>query len=392
MFHMLSRTSTDQVKLRAIVYFSPSESELNRVDWSYMDRNIRIYLLILAFAGLFFNAPVLAIQVDDLYVAEVLVSSQDSRDFTIAAQQGLQKVLVRVSGDSDVYRSAAIRTALKNPQDYYYQFSYETSDKTIQIGDEVIPAQILKIHFEPSSVSKLLRTTGYPVWGNNRPSVMVWLVVETETGRVILSETDNNQVTVALLEEARRRGLPLMFPLLDLEDKANISVTTVWGLFQNQIEVASDRYRTDCILSGRIYQGQDGEWMGRWSWNIEDQWVSFESLQIHLSEFVGEVVDRLADKLVARYGIDSSRGSVWLRVEAVEDLDDYVKLSEYLGNLTPILDVYVEEVSGSEILYRLSTEGRVQQLVELIELDQKLFLLASDTATDSKLLHFRWLQ
>ena len=79
-------------------------------------------------------------------------------------------------------------------------------------------------------------------------------------------------------------------------------------------------------------------------------------------------------------------------MEAVEDLDDYVQLSRYLGDLTSVLDVFVEEVSGSEILYRLSTEGRVQQLVELIELDQKLFLLASGDGRDSKILHFRWLQ
>ncbi len=349
-------------------------------------------LLFLTLAGWVIHLPVCAVQVDDLYVAEVLVTSQDRSELKLAARQGLQRVLIRISGSSNVNQSATIRTALKKPQDYYYQFSYESTDQTFQLGEEMIRAQILKIHFEPSSVAKLLRSAGYPVWGNNRPSVLIWLVVETDTGRIILSEADSNEVTTTLLEEARRRGLPLMFPLLDLEDKANISVTIVWGLFQNQIEVASNRYQADSILSGRIRQGQDGEWMGRWSWNIDDRWVSFDSLRIHLSEFVGEVMDRLADKLAARYGIDSSRGSVWLRVEAVEDLDDYVQLSRYLENLAPVLDVYVEKVSGGEILYRLSTEGRVQQLVELIKLDQKLFLLASEDGTDSKLLHFRWLQ
>lgn len=350
---------------------------------------INLFIL-LTVAG--WMAPVSAVQIDDLYVAEVLVTSQDSRDFALAAQQGLQRVLIRISGNSNVNQSAIIREALKKPQEYYYQFSYEATDKTFRIGEETIPAQILEIHFEPGSVARLLRTAGYPVWGNNRPSVLIWLVVETETGRIVLSEADNNEVTIALLEEARRRGLPLMFPLLDLEDKANISVATIWGQFRNQIKAASSRYRADCILTGRIYQGQDGEWMGRWSWNIDDQWLSFDSLQINLFEFVGEMTDRLADKLAARYAIDSSRGSVWLRVEAVEDLDDYVQLSNYLENLTPVLDVFVEEVSGGEILYRLSTEGRVQQLIELIELDQKLFLLASGSGADSKLLHFRWLQ
>jgi|TARA_Y100000310_G_scaffold231230_1_gene233750 hypothetical protein len=345
-----------------------------------------------ALAGWLWSAPAAAVQVDDLYVAEVLVASQTSRERILAARQGLRTVLTRVSGDTDVDQEVAVREALKSPQDYYFQYGYEATDKTFQVGQEIVAAQVLKLHFEPSSVAKLLRSAGYPVWGNNRPSVLIWLVVQTESGRTILNEADSSEVAAALLEEARRRGLPLMFPLLDLEDEANISVTVVWGQFHNQIEAASRRYRADSVLSGRIYQGQDGEWLGRWSWRIEDQWVSFDSLQIHLSDLVGEAIDRLADKLAARYAIASSRGSVWVRVEAVEDLDDYVQLSKYLGDLTSVLDVYVEEVSGTEILYRLSTEGRVEQLVELIELDQKLFLLASGDGTDSRLLHFRWLQ
>lgn len=350
-------------------------------------------LIILALAGWICPALVAAVQVDDLYVAEVMVASQDSGERNRAAGQGLQTVLIRISGNTNLHQEAAIQLALNNPQDYYYQYSYGNTDKTFQVGQEIIPAQILKIHFEPSSVAKLLRTAGYPVWGNNRPSVLIWLVVETESGRIVLSEADNTEVKSALLQEARRRGLPLVFPLLDLEDKAKLSVTALWGQFHYQIEGASSRYRADSILSGRIYQGQDGEWIGRWSWRIDDRWVSFDSLQIHLSDFVGEVVDRLADILAARYGIASSAGSsVWLRVEAVEDLDDYFQLSKYLEKLTPVVDVYVEEVSGSEILYRLSTEGRIQQLIELIQLDQKLFLLASGAEGDRQILHFRWLQ
>ena len=358
-----------------------------------MSNKARLIYPFVSLALVAWFGPVSAVQVDDLYVAEVLVTSQAPSETTDATQQGLQRVLVRISGDSRVDQNAAVRKALKNPTEYLAQSSYQATDRTFQIGEETTPAQILKIQFEPSSVARLLRSAGYPVWGNNRPSVLVWQVVETETGRMILSETDRNEVATTLQEEARRRGVPLMFPLLDLEDEAQISVAKVWGLFRNEIDAASSRYSTDSILSGRIYR-QDGAWMGRWTWKVDDAWVSFDSLQIHLSELVGEVIDRLADELAARYAIDSSQGSVWLRVEAVEDIDDYNRLNQYLAELAPVLDVYVEEIRDSEIIYRLSTEGRVEQLVELIELDQKLFLLAADDGRGrgTKLLHFRWLQ
>jgi hypothetical protein len=193
------------------------------------------------------------------------------------------------------------------------------------------------------------------------------------------------------LEQARLRGLPMLFPLLDLEDKDHITVSTLWGSYHSQIEAASYRYGADCILTGRIYQGLDGEWLAHWSYKLDDEWVDFDNLQLHLSELVGEVVARLADELADRYGIYSSRGNVWVQVEAVEDLDDYAQLSRYLENLAPVLDLSVESVKGGEVLYRLGTEGTAEQLIELIGLDQKLFLLSQERGETTR-LHFRWLE
>jgi hypothetical protein len=80
-----------------------------------------------------------------------------------------------------------------------------------------------------------------------------------------------------------------------------------------------------------------------------------------------------------------------MRVDAVEQLVDYVQLSSYLANLTPVLEVSTVRVEGDEVLYHLSTEGQVEQLVELIGMDQKLLDLGN-TGADSRELQYRWLQ
>lgn len=80
-----------------------------------------------------------------------------------------------------------------------------------------------------------------------------------------------------------------------------------------------------------------------------------------------------------------------MRVDAVEQLSDYVQVSKYLENLAPVLEVSVVLVDGDEILYRLSTEGKVRQLMELISMDRKLLYLGTADG-DSRELQYRWLQ
>lgn len=50
------------------------------------------------------------------------------------------------------------------------------------------------------------------------------------------------------------------------------------------------------------------------------------------------------------------------------------------------------EVIGSEILFRLSTEGQSRQLMEIIRLDEKMALInRGQDASGKELLHYQWL-
>lgn len=348
-----------------------------------------IILLVLAILA---STKSAALPVEDLYVAEVLVASRDESELSQGARAGLLQVLVRVSGESNVEQNPPISSALRRPSDYYYQYGYESTDRTLVIDGEEVPAWILRIGFEPSAVSRLLRNAGLPVWGSNRPGVLVWIAVSDEEGRRILAETDAGPVVDALNRRARARGLPLLYPILDLEDGSALSSAEVWGLFVDRIEFASMRYNPDVILAGRIQRSMRGEWSGRWNYRIEDRWRSFDNAALQLDELMAGIIDRLADELADRYAVDSSRGSVFLRVEAVDDLQDYANLSAYLESLSPVVDSLVIEVDDDEILFRLQTEGQSEQLMETIELDDKMILINGGSGrSEQSPVHYRWL-
>ena len=331
--------------------------------------------------------PVQAIQVEDLYVAEVLVADESDRQLRAGARAGLLQVLVRVSGDITVEESSLVRGSLRRPADYYYQYSYESTDRRLLVGEDEREARILRLHFEPSAVARLLRDAGLPVWGSNRPGVMLWVAIADGNERRILSEADESDIATKLIEQAERRGLPILFPILDLEDASRINSAEVWGAFLDRIERASERYHPDALLTARIQQ-EPGRWSGKWSYQVAGSWQSLESVAVAPGELVRQMIDQLTDDLAARFALDSSRGTIDVTIENIADLDDYAMVSRYLGQLTPVLHSSVVTIQGDVARFHLRIEGQRKQLVELIELDQRMILLNQDERSER--LHYRW--
>ena len=353
-------------------------------------RTIRISSLTIGFCVLFHLNSVVALTVEDLYVAEVLVTDESEAQRQKGARAGLLQVLVRVSGTPAVEASSLIAGSLRNPSAYYYQYSYESTEKILNIDGVPTPARLLRIHFDPSAVARLLRQGVFPVWGSNRPSVLLWIAVSDDEGRRLLGESGDLSIVEHLKDQARLRGLPLLFPLLDLEDTRAISTAEVWGAFLQRVDSASVRYRPDSILTGRLLVDSLGRWTADWSYRIEDQWHSFDDVAFSSEEILDRVIDQLANELADQYALDSSRGAVNMRVEAVENLSDYAELSRYLESLTPVVNSFVVHIQDDEVEFRLSIEGQREQLIETIELDEKMVLISSEGEQD--IIHYRWLR
>lgn len=331
--------------------------------------------------------PVLAVPVEDLYVADVYVTAENDAQRLSGARAGLLQVLTRVSGHQNITDNETIRVALRNPTRFYYQYSYQPTDRSFQVGNQVLPGRILRINFEPNAIAGLLREAGFPVWGSNRPSVLLWVVVSQDNGRKILTENDALESSVAIQELARERGLPLFYPLMDLEDASSLSPAEIWGAFLERVEGASARYNPDSILSGRIQPDTGDQWRGTWAFQIDGNWRRFESVAGTKREVIADVVNEMANQLASRYAVGSARSAVTLRIENVSSVEAYASILKYLQSLAPVLDTSVVSLEGTDLTLELSTEGQQQQLIEIVELDQKMTLLND---AGGRLL-YRWL-
>ncbi len=307
---------------------------------------------------------------------------------------GSEQVLVRVSGKTDVQSSGLIRDALLAPETFYNQYSYESTDGTMLVDaqqgvhQQTPRAKILRLHFEPGTVTRLLRQAKLPVWGNNRPGLLLWLAVSEAGERRLLTPDDAHEAVASLVDQAKLRGLPLLFPLLDLEDASQVSTAEVWGTFLDRVDAASSRYNPGAVLTGRLQQDSTGQWVGSWSFRIVDRWQSAGASAFSADELVRGMLDQLADELSTRYALDSSQGEITLTVEGVTDLRGYTELTRYLEALTPVRYSSVIALREDRVEFELQTEGQYEQLVEIMALEERLMLLQQEPETGRLL--YRW--
>jgi len=328
--------------------------------------------------------------VDDLYIAEVLVADESPGQLRDGARAGLLQVLVRVSGSLTVEQSSLVRSSLRNPAAYYYQYSYETTAKTLLLDEREVNAKILRLHFEPSAIALLLRDANLPIWGSNRPSVLLWVAVNEGQSRRILGEADSSEIVEVLVDQARQRGLPLTFPILDIEDASKVSTAEVWGAFLERIDGASGRYNPDSVLTARIQSEAGDRWSGRWSYRAADAWESLESAGFSADELVRNMVNKLADELAGKFALGSSRASIRLKIGNIVDVTQYAAVSRYLEELTPVVSSSIVALDGDVAEFELQTEGQYLQLIEIIELDERLLLLGKDERNER--LTYRWIE
>ena len=100
--------------------------------------------------------------------------------------------------------------------------------------------------------------------------------------------------------------------------------------------------------------------------------------------------DLVADELAARYAVYGGEAVVLkLQVLAVDSLQDYGGLIEYLDSLEFIDSVRVTEVGDASVLLDLVTHTRWQRFIELLDLEGRLAPLPWATATERYRLTWR---
>ena len=311
-----------------------------------------------------------AVTGQDLFEAEVPVSSQQPAERATAMQQALGDVLVRVTGQRELLQQASVRSLVGSVDSYVQQYRYFT------VPGRTPPQLMLRVRFDGEAVRQALRQQGIAFWGDaERPDTLVWLAVEDRGRRSIVAARDGSEAWQQLELVSRQRGIPLLFPLMDLEDQSRVRFSDLWGGFFDDALAASARYNPQAILIGRLNRSRSGSWVARWNLQVAGTPTAWTNSDIRLAGVLGAGIDNVADNLASRLAVRDTGGQadvVSIRVDDIRTLAAYARVNDYLESLTTVRNLQVQEVSPTSVQYALQLNGSLQGLTQTIAIGSVL--------------------
>ena len=325
-----------------------------------------MFVWTLVWAALAYPPQIHAAEPRELYEAEVPISQQDSKAFQDAVQNAFGQVLVKLTGKKDVRANALLRKASQLIEEYGYRSGKQGN-------------LLLWVRFQPDATDKLLLGQGLALWGRSRPMLLVWLVVDEQGRRYLAAAGEHPEIQDVMIEQGQTRGLPVLFPLLDIEDRAQIRLGDVLKPSAEVLRQASERYQPQAILAGHISQSTADAWGGEWTLFPEDfqaedwqaSWRSQGSLDQVLRSGVDGAADRLAQRSARAAGRPDIQG-VQLKVSDVKTFEDFSRVSRYLASLNAVSQVQARLVEQSSVTFDLKLRGEPQDLRQDIAMGRVL--------------------
>jgi len=351
------------------------------------------------------------VQVPDLYQASVPVASQQSTDRGDAFANALDIVLRKVSGDRTMHTSSGLDSILSRPEQFVSSFSYRDNPQYIEfqalqrelalqsqaddnatiVADEGVlenePSSLvakdpmpylLDVVFSSSAVNSKMTNFGVPIWGSTRPSLLFWVVMQDVDGRRLLGTADDIYIAEAL-NSAARQGLPVFFPVVDLEDMGAVDVNEVWGLYPEAVDVGAGRYKPDLNILVKYKTSALASSVPielDWAFNLKGiQYTGTKVGDSSLNAWT-ELMDELSTILSSRYAVrqssDLQQGLMKIEVSGIDSFADYAELETYLLSLPTVKNRNLLWVKGSSVSYSLDLKGQRAQFFEYVDLGNKM--------------------
>jgi hypothetical protein len=345
-----------------------------------------------------------AVEVEGLYQATITVESRNNEaEMRRAFSEAMREVLTKVSGLSETVNSSSVRRAMNNPEPYVE--SWRTQANLVPVNAEAQISELreviaIEVNFYESEIQRLLGENNMPIWPANRPETLIWMVVQDELSeRQIINNNslENASRITALQKVADASGLPLLFPLLDLEDQLRLNVNSLWDLDETAILNASQRYQAESILALRIYRSLSGEVLAKSLYFFRDNVFSYEEFELNEEDFISGSINLATDELSQYFavlisGTDNSI-IINMKIDDIDSPEDYAALLTYLNTLEGINSFQLTRVAGSSLYLEMRIGGQLRQLVETIALQPNLLEVSElNRVGDDVVMHYRWVQ
>lgn len=294
-----------------------------------------IYLLINTADGL--------VKEDNLYSANVPVLSREIDDSQRKrlVEEAWVTVLQKITGKIVVMK-------MNDVDKYLSKYAYNDV-----ANDQVV----LTINFDKNAINKYLIENNYKFMGEHRPLTIIW----SKSSDI----NQNQELLQSIRAVAQAKGLSIVYPMLDMVD-LEVLQHNVDDLQQFKIilQQASKRYAADEIIFVQSNRNQDKlqfDWQSFTSvWQLKTEGVNWQA-QANL------LIDSLMEQFIKRY-VGSSDSyvkeleKITIKITNIIDLEDYVRVENYLQNLSFIKNLHAAKFQAGEVEFELKITGNKETL------------------------------
>lgn len=329
-----------------------------------------------------------AVEVEDLYEARAPTEGQGEDERRDAFREALADVIIRVTGDSQAPDNADVEPLLEDAEDYVQSYRYR--ERGDDDEDDDAADYDLAVSFDGGRIESDLEEADVAVWGPRRPELLLWVGVDEGRERYIVGEEDGAAARDVLRDQAGERGLPVLFPLLDVEDRDRIEFIDVRAPFLEAVEDASERYRPDNALVGHVRRRGSDDWTAEWTLIAEDEETAWRVRGDDRDDLLGAGIDGATDRLAARLaGRESELIDLFVNVEGLDAVGDYARVQQYLDTRGRVNSAEVDRVSSTAARFRVEFEGSLAELQRTLALGDVLDAavsarLANELVSDSE--------
>ena len=312
---------------------------------------------------------------DDLYTVSVSLDGQARDERADAIRRGMGLLLTRITGRQQAAAYPELKELIDNAAGRYFA------------GYDVLPGNQVRVGFNAFEVNQALERLNMPIWGEERPLTLVWIATDFGDGqRAELEEDDEpggisagpvsgiasepltddaedffDGVAQEILTAANERGLPVVLPKLDAEDRRNVRFADVWGGFDRFVARAAERYDVDAVLIGRIVMTQLGLEV-KWTVQRGDRQDTLTTPRARMG------VDWLADEFASEGATVGGARLTWVTLREIRSWPD-TRVLDYLDSVSIVESVDIDSVTGNEYVLRVAARGDDTQLERILALD-----------------------
>lgn len=311
----------------------------------------------------------------DLYQASAPLADASEASRKTAVTDAFGRVLAQVAGRQAVAVLAQRPGGPEAAQRALLGFGGHTGDDG---------AATLEARFDPRAVREFLARQHVATLPDVRPTLLLWLLAERDGAPVWVGADEPPDLATTLQQAAGARGLPLLLPVLDLTERADLptSIDPADPASLAGLTTAAAQYRPGGILFGRLHG--NGE---RWQVDLrlalsgrEDAvWsTTGASPQAAIDAAFDTIGVRLAP---AGTAIDGPVVPVQIAIDGISDVAAYARVWQHLQQVPGLRGLRPLTLGNGRAMFRFELVGGDAALTANIEPGAPFTRAAGDSPT-----------